>query len=133
MYFFYPGTTNSNPTEQYWSQGSSTNQAPSSNPQQQQQHPALMLNTHNASYNLPQMIVNGTNLIPNPSPPHGAAATNQQHQAIPIQLHSSVPAAAQTAIHTSPVPNRTAVMTHGSGHHFFHPQPQVTYTTPIIY
>ena len=126
--FSSPGTNYSNPTEQYWSQGASTDQ--SSNSQghqaQQQQHPALMLAAHN-SYNLPQMMVNGASLLPTPSPPHAA---KQQHQALPIQLHNSIP---QTAIHSSPVANPQVMTGRLDSHHFFHPQPQVTYATPIIY
>lgn len=43
---FLSGTNHSNPTEQYWSQGSSPNQPLSSDSQDQQQHPALMLATN---------------------------------------------------------------------------------------
>ena len=129
LFYSSPGTNYSNPTEQYWSQGTSTDQPSNSQghqAQQQQQHPALMLAAHN-SYNLPQMMVNGASLLPTPSPPHAA---KQQHQALPIQLHNSIP---QTAIHSSPVANPQVMTGRLDSHHFFHPQPQVTYATPIIY
>ena len=127
LYFLHAGTNYSNPTEQYWSQGASTDQSSNSQGHQAQQHPALMLAAHNASYNLPQMMVNGASLLPTPSPPHAA---KQQHQALPIQLHNSIP---QTAIHSSPVANPQVMTGRLDSHHFFHPQPQVTYATPIIY